>query len=248
MIDIVVARYRENLDWLKNLSIVNGANIIVYNKGIKDYDFDPKWQVIDLPNLGQCWGSFMTYLTSYYERLPSTTIFLTGCCMSTQEKRFITHQVLQDIFIFKKTNSTSLRKEYNIESFEMKHWESSTTVNRFGSYYSPSEFKNLGHWWKKYFPHKKLYSFVNFRSIFAVSKDQVLKIPLDSYKLLLTSLRRSPLQEEAHFLERSSTSIWFEKEINQRKQLVILRYSLGLTFFVLVVYLFVWRKKVSSAL
>lgn len=234
---VVVARYRENLNWLKK---INGR-IIVYNKGPRDYDFDQKWEVIDLPNVGQCWGSFMTYILTNYNDYPKTTIFLTGCCMSTSQKREATQKVLKDIQNGK-SSSIDFKTDKNIERFEIKNWKSSTPENQKASYFTSSQYKDLGTWWKKHFPNKTLYSFVHYLSVFAVSREQLRSIPIQTYQTLHDELQRSPLQEEAHFLERVSSSIWFEKDVKRRQLPLKIVFVLLTVVVVILVKIFVFGR------
>lgn len=70
---MVVARYNENLDWLKDLS----WNYIVYNKG---EDNLPEWikNEIKLPNIGREAHTYLTYIINNYDNLPDYTIFVQG--------------------------------------------------------------------------------------------------------------------------------------------------------------------------
>ena len=52
-IHLVVARYKESIEWLENLSLPDYVKVIIYNKG--DEIVSTKFKTINLPNLGQCW-------------------------------------------------------------------------------------------------------------------------------------------------------------------------------------------------
>ncbi len=70
---LVVSRYNENLDWLKNVS----WNYIVYNKG---EDNLPEWikNKIRLANIGREAHTYLTYIIDNYDNLPEYTIFVQG--------------------------------------------------------------------------------------------------------------------------------------------------------------------------
>lgn len=70
---MVVARYNENLDWLKELP----WNYIVFNKG---EDNLPKWirNGTKLPNIGREAHTYLTYIIDNYDNLPEYIIFVQG--------------------------------------------------------------------------------------------------------------------------------------------------------------------------
>lgn len=70
---VVVARYNENLDWLKELRY----NYVVYNKGSDDL---PDWikNVTKLPNIGREAHTYLTYMADQYENLPDYVAFVQG--------------------------------------------------------------------------------------------------------------------------------------------------------------------------
>lgn len=69
---MVVARYNEDLNWLKKVP----WDYIVYNKG----NNLPKWvkNEIKLQNIGREAHSYLTYIIDNYDNLPDYTIFVQG--------------------------------------------------------------------------------------------------------------------------------------------------------------------------
>jgi len=68
--DIVVARFNENLDWTMNLE-----NVIIYNKGEKlPEHFNSK----QLPNIGREQHTYYTHIYENYYNLNDYTVFLQG--------------------------------------------------------------------------------------------------------------------------------------------------------------------------
>jgi hypothetical protein len=68
-INIVVARYNENLDWTNELK-----NVIIYNKGVPLNIHNE----ILLPNVGREGHTYYTYICDNYDNLGDYTIFLQG--------------------------------------------------------------------------------------------------------------------------------------------------------------------------
>jgi hypothetical protein len=157
--------------------------------------------------------------------------------MATGKKEKDTRNVLRDVLQKgKKSWNSTICYSSKLELFELEHWKSSTPENQIGSFYSRAIHRPLGKWWSTHFPEKKLLREVNYNSIFAVSKTQLLSISFKKYFLLTEELSRSPLQEEAHYLERVVPSLWFQEEIIQRKKR---SFSLVLLLFLfLIIFLF----------
>jgi hypothetical protein len=71
--DIVVARYNENLDWIKLLKDKR-FNIKIYNKGEDNIDLKCE----KLENYGRDAHTFVNYIVENYHKLPEYVIFLQG--------------------------------------------------------------------------------------------------------------------------------------------------------------------------
>jgi len=75
-IGVVVARYREDLAWLREL----GLPATVYNKGpeLDASALPPGVRVQALPNTGREAHTFLTHIIANYAALPACTVFLQG--------------------------------------------------------------------------------------------------------------------------------------------------------------------------
>ena len=72
--EIVVARYNENLDWLKKIKKSKDLKITVYNKGKDDIDVP----FIQLPNIGRESHTYLYHIINNYDNLADQTIFCQG--------------------------------------------------------------------------------------------------------------------------------------------------------------------------
>jgi hypothetical protein len=72
--EIVVARYNENLDWLKKIKKSKDIKITVYNKGKDDIDVP----FIKLPNIGRESHTYLYHIIHNYDKLADQTIFCQG--------------------------------------------------------------------------------------------------------------------------------------------------------------------------
>jgi len=74
--EIVVARYNENLDWLKKIRKTKDIKITVYNKGLDDISID--FPIIKIPNIGRESHTYLYHIINNYDNLADQTIFCQG--------------------------------------------------------------------------------------------------------------------------------------------------------------------------
>ena len=79
-LELVVARYSEDLAWLRAVCQPEGLPAHVYNKGpeLKPDDAAPGFQVVPLPNTGREAHTYLTHIIEHYGDLPRHTAFLQG--------------------------------------------------------------------------------------------------------------------------------------------------------------------------
>jgi hypothetical protein len=73
---VAVARYREDLAWLRGLALP----CVVYNKGpeLDSSELPPGTRVVALANQGREAHSYLTHILAHYDALPRHTAFLQG--------------------------------------------------------------------------------------------------------------------------------------------------------------------------
>ena len=76
--EIVIARYNEDLSWLKK--IPKNIKIIIYNKGLDDIVKIPgvKYDIIKLPNIGRESHTYLYHIINNYDNLANKTILCQG--------------------------------------------------------------------------------------------------------------------------------------------------------------------------
>jgi hypothetical protein len=72
--EIVIARYNENLDWLKKIKKSKDIKITVYNKGKDDINVP----FIKLPNIGRESHTYLYHIINNYDNLADQTVFCQG--------------------------------------------------------------------------------------------------------------------------------------------------------------------------
>ena len=73
-LEIVIARYKENLDWLKKIKKSKDIKITVYNKGPNDINIP----FIPLPNIGRESHTYLYHIINNYDNLADQTVFCQG--------------------------------------------------------------------------------------------------------------------------------------------------------------------------
>ena len=93
---IVVSRYNENLDWLKEYPF-NLYSVIIYNKGHND-DFYKPDKLIKIVNIENIWRESHTYLyhiVHNYDQLHDIIIFLPGSTNAEYRFNRCKHFIIQ---------------------------------------------------------------------------------------------------------------------------------------------------------
>ena len=76
-LEIVVARYNEELDWLKK--IPKTFKITIYNKGLDNIKNVPSTAtIIKLPNIGRESHTYLYHIIENYDKLADKTVFCQG--------------------------------------------------------------------------------------------------------------------------------------------------------------------------
>ena len=190
-IEIVVARYNENLNWLNHYF----KFITVYNKGnsrLCDKD-------IKLDNIGRESHTYLTHIIDNWDNLSEKTFFCQG---------YINDHATWPIYKYLFNNRHLTINLDCHQSTCYQFWghliiNDPKYLNSIS--YSPYTF---GQWWDKYVKKKKPFP-NDFKwgsgAIFSVSKSLIKENSLEYYQNLRDSLRNCQNPEEGHYFERS----WF---------------------------------------
>lgn len=190
-IEIVVARYNENLNWLNHYF----EFITVYNKGSSS----PGDEDIKLDNVGRESHTYLTHIIDNWDNLSEKTFFCQGHINDHS-----TWPIYKYLF-----NNRHLNINLDCHQSTCYQFWGHLIINN-PKYlnsisYSPYTF---GQWWDK-FVKKPKPSPKDFKwgsgAIFSVSKSLIKQNSLKYYQNLRESLRNCQNPEEGHYFERS----WF---------------------------------------
>lgn len=192
-IDLVIARYKENIDWLDNISKIDSIKkIFIYEKffDAPESTLNSNKIRISLPNLGRESNTYLHHIVENYDKLNDFTVFLQG------DPSPHSHHLYQRLsFISKELNSI-----YPLSSIE-------------------TEDENHRYRYHESHPHGLYLSYfmdllfditldinqtveVSYGAQFCVPKHIILSRPLDFYKYLLKIVSRKPNGIEPYIFER----------------------------------------------
>lgn len=213
-IEIIVSRYNEDLEWLKEEPF-HHYPVTIYNKGLNENFYKPPLlkQIINLDNVGVCVHSYLYHIINNYENLANVTIFLPGSCMDNHKKD-------KTLSTVKKTQETKdtvfyvYKYENNVHTdlydFKLDNYDLANDSNRVLNNNNKLEnctIRPFGKWYETVFPDI-FTKYVNYQGIFSVSKSHILNRDKKSYEELIQYVNKHTNEESAHYFERSFIAIF----------------------------------------
>lgn len=207
-LEIVIARYREDIRYFKHLPIQ--SRIIVYNKGpIMKLPMNVHQMM--LPNIGREAHTYLYHIIENYDNLADVTLFLLGSAMELWLKKRMFISLLQKI---PKVDKNSFYcpgfKSHVDPDFQLDVYASTTKSNRAGdTALQSASIRPFGKWYaQKIAPARHTLAYPDKRcyfGLFVVGKNRILRHPKSFYKSLLRELTSSPSAnpEVGHYFERA---------------------------------------------
>jgi hypothetical protein len=208
---IVIARYNEKLDWLKEEPF-NKYPVTIYNKGPNDDFYKPhNSKIVKVKNVGRCDHTYVYHIIQNYDNLNDITIFLPG---STNMENKIEHSKL----LFQKIEQTNkavfLSQNINMQDlyhFQLDEWVASSTENSSINPESKLELSSIrpfGKWLESRFGNIEI-TRVTYYGIFSVSSKDITQHPKSYYEELIKDVNNSSNPEAGHYFERSWQAIFY---------------------------------------
>ncbi len=196
---LIIARYNENLEWLKKHQ---DFEIIVYNKGHK-LKKNRLFNIIDLKNIGRESHTWLYHIVENYYELNDINIFLQG--------------KIDDLDCMAYSDPNKYIKKANLHGFAASrygllgplHWNWNVGVDkdiRYKKKWLNNEISrsNIGfrNFAKSLFPQIPLFVATSYSGCFAVKKKVILQYDISFYKDLLDILGKHKNPIEGHYMER----------------------------------------------
>lgn len=216
-LQIVVARYKEHLDWLKN-DPFNKYSVIVYNKGgDSDYYKPADAKEIVLPNSGLEIHSFLYHIITNYDNLAPITAFFQGsidlpnkynrAVMTVKEsvRRNTTILARQEMF----SNIKHELYNFQMDNYPMSHPTNPSTARNRATV--PCSLRPFGKWYEHLFGDLETKVFAH-NHIIAVKKEHILRQPIEYYNYLISfveNMEEGRQPEVVHYFERAWSAIFY---------------------------------------
>lgn len=229
-VDMVVARYKENLEWMFDDEINRFLDewvdqIFIYNKSenldfvgnlvyecaeTKEFSRMPRIRsILPLPNVGGCDHTYLQHIVDNYENLADITVFLPGSLQLNYKKdkaiELFRAIELYDcaVFSYRDTKDEGILEAFY--NFELSQHQSADPVNvdeESDDVLVPAAIRPFGKWYDAHFGDKRVQS-VTYMGIFSVDKRDILQHPRSYYKDLLADFPDAVNTEVAHYFERA---------------------------------------------
>lgn len=183
---IVVAKYKENVDWLGNY--IDKYPIFLYDKGGEKYNYNNSLKVEYLENIGRESHTYLHHIIKNYDNLTDYVIFTQG-----KYRDHISN--FNNLF---KNKNCYFHPHYYPKNFRLKSYDGKLTAN--------NENLTFGQWFEKYID-KDIDTFhfkMKYGAIFTIRKENILSRPKQFYEDLYKQLQKGGTNPElGHFFERS---------------------------------------------
>lgn len=216
---IVIARYNENLEWLKE-SPFNDLHYIVYNKGNNEnyYISDKFIKQVQLDNVGRETHTYLSHIIDNYDNLNSFTIFFPGS-IELENRHDRAKQLINDIIEAKYEQDIFACVPFDkpvlevYSDFTIDNYLSSNELNKQANSNAkmlPSEIRPFGEWYKTTFGDINADSkCFTKNSMFGIKKDTILLKPKSYYEKLLSHVNSHHNHETVHYFERAWETVFY---------------------------------------
>lgn len=210
-VEIVVAKYNENVDWL----IPYNTLITIYDKG-STYNTQNNIfkNIIDLPNVGRESHTYLHHIVNNYDNLKEYTVFIQGKIYDHTKFQLNDYIKNKNPFFSDINMKGTIFASNNAYGYleHTKHW-----LQEYNNGHMEKELLDFETWFNMYIK-KTLPPITDFvwshGACFCVTKTCILSNPKSYYETLLLLLSNHVNPECGHYFERSWYYIFQGKTIN----------------------------------
>lgn len=211
-IQIVIARYNEDLNWTLEPPF-NQYKYIVYNKGDNEnFEKSNVKEIITIPNVGKCDHTYLYHIINSYNNLSDINVFLPGS-IDLKYKRRLAVKLLKEISIrnnaiFISLNEYDIKKlhyNFKLDNYKTVHEKNSSKNSE--SILKKSTIRPYGLWFENMFGNLKINCLIYY-GIFSIDKNDILQHPITRYQILIKDLSDHSNPEVGHYFERSWCAVF----------------------------------------
>lgn len=224
-VDLVIARYKEDLLWLNYLKKYKFRKVIIYNKG-NTFKPSVEWdsiEIIPMPNVGVCDHTYLHHIITKYHELADITIFLPGSS-DLPNKRWRMEDTIYRAFKFGLPTmyvydvGNAQKFEYSFEIIYHKVADKQNFDTNTSYFLARAPIRPFGKWYEYYLPKTKC-PYITYYGVFSLSRDTVQKKPITFYNTFIEQLKYETFPESAHYIERSWASFFHPQPKNELKDM-----------------------------
>jgi len=210
---MVIARYNEKLEWLKEEPF-NKYKAIVYNKGPNtNFETHNVIKIIQLKNVGRENHTYFYHIITNYNKLHDITLFFPGS-INVPHKKDKAVKLIKSIESEKNTVFIVDLYCYNLKFFgyntRIQEYKTTTKDNQKindKSLVTPAKINPYGKWLENKFPNNKRHKYLTFHCILGLSKKDILKNSVKYYLKYYRELNKSINPEEGFYVESTWSNI-----------------------------------------
>jgi len=227
--DMVIARYKEDLHWLKlyDRPEYTFRHVYLYNKSQENNPSSSKdigcvlrgveCIKVNLTNEGRCDHTYLYHIIHNYDKLADVTIFAKGSSDLLRERKklpFIIDKVFEthnSVFSVVSTNTAVghvHEKDLKFERYRASHPKNYDGIlDIHSTRVKPASPRPFGKWFEKHFPGVNVYH-ISHAATMAVSRVHIHQHPKSYYENLIKELEGHPNPEVGHYFERSWLAVF----------------------------------------
>ena len=197
---IVISRYNENIEWIKNLNATN--RVLIYNKG-NAIKCENNLNIVSLKNVGREAHTWIYHIYHNYEKLDEKTLFLQG---RIDDLNCMVFKNLDYYFSRLEENEFCASRLGLLTPF---HWKDNLNIENDDRYKKDWNDFKIGRnsegfrlFAKNLFGKVPIFIPTSYGGCFSVKKEAILFYPKSFYLKLLENLEHHIHPIEAHYLER----------------------------------------------
>lgn len=218
-IDLVISRYKEKLQWLKEYEAYEFKHVYIYNKSDEPIDCPPfknpdtRCSVTKAANVGVCDHTYLHHIVEHYDTLADVTVFVPGSAEVEYKKPMLdfilqkvreTRDTVLNTFDFK-TEVGEAMYNFTMETYPTRYDGNRESVGR-----APQKLAHMrpfGAWYHAHFPDVNVTK-STFFGLMAVSRKHIHQRPKAYYKSLMKHIDTDKFHEASHFIERSWQAVF----------------------------------------
>jgi len=214
-VEIVVARYNENLSWLNEYPF-NLFEYIVYNKGDnEDFVKTNVNKIVKLNNVGRCDHTYLYHIIDNYDNLSNIVVFFPGS-VNLPNKKPKAIKILINII---RSNYQSAffcgtyhkRLVTHLQNFTMDNYKCCSNENFIKNSETKTfkcKYRPYGLWYKMFFGNTNAH-WLTYGGVFSIDKRDIKQHDINKYKYIIQTVSIHSNPEAGHYIERSWGAMFY---------------------------------------